>query len=60
MSIQSDPNAQGPVTLEMSKSKEFREQLLTIWPIHLKATERGVVSALNSGPLLSFPVGIFY
>ncbi|XP_046440167.1 ribosome-releasing factor 2, mitochondrial-like [Daphnia pulex] len=56
MSIKPNPNAQGAIPLEKGTSKESRDQLSTVWAIHMKATERGVASALSSGPLLSFPV----
>ena len=59
MSIRPDPEVQSSSTataLELSKSKESREQLATVWPIHMKAAERGITSALTAGPLVSFPV----
>jgi hypothetical protein len=59
MSIKPNPNAQGAIPLEKGTSKESRDQLSTVWAIHMKATERGVASALSSGPLLSFPVKMF-
>ncbi|KAK4016807.1 hypothetical protein OUZ56_031775 [Daphnia magna] len=56
MSVKPDPSAHGVITLEKGISKESREQLSNVWAIHLKAAQRGVTSALSSGPLLSFPV----
>lgn len=56
MSIKSDPLVPGVVTLELASSKEEREQLSLVWPVHMKAAQRGVSSALSAGPLLSFPV----
>lgn len=56
MSIKPDPATEGVAALELSKAKESREQLAAVWPIHMKATEKGVTSALTAGPLLSFPV----
>ncbi len=59
MSIKPNSNAQGAIPLEKGTSKESRDQLSTVWAIHMKAAERGVASALSSGPLLSFPVIMF-
>ena len=59
MSIKPNYTGQGAVTLEKGTSKESRDQLSTVWAIHMKAAERGVASALSSGPLLSFPVIMF-
>ena len=56
MSMKPNLTAQGSITLEKGTSKESRDQLSTVWAIHMKAAQRGVVSALSSGPLLSFPV----
>ena len=56
MSIKPNFTAQGAITLEKGTSKESRDQLSTVWAIHMKAAQRGVVSALTSGPLLSYPV----
>lgn len=56
MSAKPDLSAHGAIKLEKGTSKESREQLSNVWAIHLKAAERGITSALSSGPLLSFPV----
>lgn len=56
MSIISDLDAHGTVNLEQPHSKEEREKLVSVWPVHMKAAQRGVASAITAGPLLSFPV----
>ena len=56
MSVKSDLHFHGEIKLEPYDSKETRELLSTVWPVNLKAAKNGVVAALSSGPLLSFPV----
>lgn len=59
MSVEPDVTVQGFAALEEYASKEVREQLASVWSIHMKAAQRGVTSALSCGPLLSFPVFFF-
>ena len=59
MSVIPDPTVEGFPSMIMSTSKESREQLATVWDVHLKAVNRGVASALTNGPTLSFPVCYF-
>lgn len=56
MGVRADPSVQGDTTLEIADSKEAKEHIATVFPIHLKAVHRGILSALSSGPLVSFPV----
>jgi len=42
--------------LRLSTEREARERLAAAHPLHLKAVQRGVASALSMGPLLSYPV----
>lgn len=59
MSVEPDVTVQGFAALQEYSSKEVREQLASVWSIHMKAAQRGVTSALSCGPLLSFPVYLF-
>ena len=56
MSINSDLTAEGTPEMTLSNDRDSRDQLAKVWAIHLKAAQKGVESALTSGPLLSFPV----
>lgn len=56
MATIADLSVQGEINLEMGDSKETKEHLSTVFPIHLKAVQRGVLSAVSAGPLVAFPV----